>query len=119
MWEHHHVDLPLQQIRNDGMERISYSLGVYPDECNQAKTSPHVVVQPKLACPITFEAGRDDFRKVECPDFWSSDRTGVTRDRDGGPRSCALLLDQVDAATELIIRSLGSRDQPMKWGLIP
>jgi hypothetical protein len=29
------------------------------------------------------------------------------------------LLDQVDAATELIIRSLGWRDQPMKWGLIP
>ncbi len=41
---------------------------------------------------------------LDHPDFTlAADRTGVTRDRDGGPRLCALLLDQTDAATEFMI----------------
>ena len=73
MWEHHHGDLAPRQIRNDGVEKISYSLGVYPEECNQAKTSPHGVVQ-RLQSQLdqsSLGADGDDLRKVECPDFWS------------------------------------------------
>lgn len=42
MWTYHHID---QQLRHGGMGKNNYSLGVYLEECNQAKTSLHVVVQ--------------------------------------------------------------------------
>jgi len=63
--EHHHGDLPPQQIRHEGMERISYILGVYPEECNQVKHRPHGVVQ-RLQSQLDqslFWARADDRKK--------------------------------------------------------
>lgn len=50
-WEHHYGDLSPQQIRNNGMERIGYSLGVYSEECNQVK-SRFTGVVPLLQCRL-------------------------------------------------------------------
>lgn len=54
------------------MERSTYSLGVYPEECNQAKTLFHEVVQWLQSRLDQSPLGEDGMiRKVEWPDFWS------------------------------------------------
>ncbi|NGZ09148.1 MAG: hypothetical protein CV088_07130 [Nitrospira sp. LK70] len=55
------------------MVKISYSLGVHPEECNQAKTLSQGVVQ-QLQSRLDrspLGADGDDLRKVESPDLWS------------------------------------------------